>query len=405
MFQTLQDSQYKWYLLFLAALTSCVVVALQPISMSVLFYEISAELDLTLVQVGFIWGFGTMPLILTGILAGAAGDRFGPKRILVLGTLLSGMAGALRGLSADFATLVISVGVLGAVTPFVIMSAMKTTGIWFPREKLGLATGMISMGMALGFLLGSLLSATVMSPWLGGWRNVFFFYGAISALFIIPWFFSRPRPAAIPAAAGQPASAPGAMLTMRQAVGYVARQRNAWLLGLALLGMGGSIQGLLGYLPLYLRDLGWPPVQADGALASFHTVSLIAALPIALFSDRIGSRKKVLFGSIIMIMTGIFMLSFAGGLAIWAAVLLAGTTRDGSMALFMAMIIETEGIGPAYAGTATGFLTIFAGIGGLLAPPIGNSMAAISTGAPFLFWAALVVFSLGCLALTRTRSK
>ena len=28
------------------------------------------------------------------------------------------------------------------------------------------------MGMALGFMLGPMLSATVLSPWLGGWRAV-----------------------------------------------------------------------------------------------------------------------------------------------------------------------------------------------------------------------------------------
>jgi MFS family permease len=398
-------SAYKWYVLALAALTSAVVVALQPISMSVLFDEISADLNLSLVQVGFIWGFSTMPLILTGVLAGAAGDRFGPKRILVIGTLLAGAAGAMRGLAGNFPGLVASVGIMGTLTPFVIMSAMKTCGIWFPRQKLGLATGVISMGMALGFLLGSLLSATVMSPWLGSWRRVFFFYGIISALFAIPWYFTRAAPAVAPASAGQAVTQPVQRPSMREAVLHVARQRDAWLLGLALLGMGGSIQALLGYLPLYLRGLGWPVLQADGSLAAFHTFSLIAVLPIALYSDRLGSRKIVLLGANILIMSGILLLSFITGPAIWAAVILSGVARDGAMALFMTMAMETEHIGPLYAGTATGFLTIFAGIGGLLAPPLGNSLAVFSPNAPFLLWAALVLFAIGCLSLTRTTPK
>jgi MFS family permease len=399
--ERIQDSNYKWVILALAALTSAIVVALQPISMSVLFQEISTELGLTLVQVGFIWGFGTMPLILTGILAGAAGDRFGPKRILVTGTLLAGTAGALRGLSVNFPTLVLFVGILGTLSPFVIMSAMKTCGVWFPRRQLGMATGIISMGMALGFLLGSLLSATVMSPWLGGWRNVFFFYGAISALFCIPWFFTRPAPDAAPRSRGEAVTPLVAQPSMQQAVLHVARKRNAWLLGLALMGMGGGIQGLLGYLPLYLRNLGWPVVQADGSLAAFHTFSLLAVLPITLYSDRLGSRKIVLLGANALIMSGIFLLSFLTGPAIWFAVILSGIARDGAMALFMTMVIETEGIGPLFAGTATGFLTIFAGIGGLFAPPLGNSLAGISASAPFLFWAGLVLFAIACLSLAR----
>ena len=56
-------------------------------------------------------------------------------------------------------------------------------------------------------------------------------------------------------------------------------------------GVGGCIQGLLGYLPLYLRTLGWEALRADGALSAFHTSSMIFVLPIALWSDRLGSRK------------------------------------------------------------------------------------------------------------------
>jgi hypothetical protein len=56
----------------------------------------------------------------------------------------------------------------------------------------------------------------------------------------------------------------------------------------------------------------------------------------------------------------------------------------------MTMIVETDGVGPVYAGTAIGFVMIFASLGNLLALPLGNSFARIAPSAPFAFWAVLM---------------
>jgi MFS family permease len=390
-----RNSNYKWYILILAALTNTVVVAIPSMSMSVLFQEISRELNLSLVQVGLIWGIGSLPAMFIGLLGGAIGDRFGPKRILGIACLLVGLAGGLRGLSKDFGSLIASVVLLGLLMPVVGMNVFKTCGIWFPRQQLGLANGFLSMGMALGFLVSSMISATLISPWLGGWRNVLFFYGAIAMLFSIPWYFTRSAPATL-----QITNDTGTV-SLRQAIAHVRKLRDVWLLGLSILGVSGCVQAVLGYLPLYLRGLGWPEVSADGALASFHTISMIFVIPIALWSDRLGVRKKVLLGAGLMIMVGVGLLSVVSGAMIWVAVGIAGLVRDGFMAIFMTMIVETDGVGPVYAGTAIGFVMTFAFLGNLLAPPLGNSFARIAPSAPFAFWAILMAAGIFSLSLTR----
>jgi cyanate permease len=174
-----------------------------------------------------------------------------------------------------------------------------------------------------------------------------------------------------------------------------------WLLGLTLLGVQGCVMGTLGYLPLYLRGIGWPGAQADGALAVFHGVSMLFTIPIALFSARLGSRKTVLVVAILMIIGGTILLSVAGGALVWVAVILAGIVRDGFMAVLITTIIETEGVGPEYAGTAVGLIMVFAGTGGALAPPLGNSLASIDPALPFAFWAALAVGGLASITLVR----
>ncbi len=391
---------YRWVILTLGTLTNTLVVAAPSMCMPVLFAEISAELKLSLVQVGIIWGINALPGILTGLLGGAVGDRLGPRRVLAAGCLLIGAFGALRGLATDFWTLAAAMFCLGLFTPFITINTLKACGTWFPRQQLGLASGVLSMGMALGFLVGSMFSATVLSPWLGGWRPVLYLYGGIAIALCIPWVFTRPAPEAARRTTGE--TQPG---SLRQAVAYVARIRNVWLFGLTILGISGCVQGALGYLPLYLRGMGWTEASADGALAAFHTISMICVIPIALASDKLGSRKKVLLAAGLMITLGVSLLSVADGLVVWMAVCIAGMVRDGFMAVFMTSIIETEGVGTVYAGTAIGVVMVFAGLGNLLAPPLGNSLAGIGPGLPFVLWAALAVIGLaGILAASEKRA-
>ena len=382
------ETNYRWYILVLAALTNCLCVAIPVMCLPVLFKEISGELDLSLVQIGLIWGIGALPGIFAVLMAGALGDRFGPKRILSVGCLLVGLAGALRGLAHDFVTLSATVFLFGLLSPLISMNSFKTCGIWFSRRQLGQANGVLAMGMALGFLVGSMISATLLSPWLGGWRNVLFLYGVLAMALSLPWYFTRPAPGAVGRSTGETSPR-----SLRQTVLHVARIRRVWLLGLVILGIGGCIQGTLGYLPLYLRGLGWPEANADGALATFHTASMIFVLPIALWSDRLGSRKKILMAAALFIITGVGLLSIADGILVWIAVGLAGLARDGFMAVFLTMIIETEGVGATYAGTATGLVVAFSGLGNLVAPPLGNSLAGVAPSLSFIFWAALTVMS------------
>jgi hypothetical protein len=66
------------------------------------------------------------------------------------------------------------------------------------------------------------------------------------------------------------------------------------------------------------------------------------------------------------------------------------------------MVIETDGIGPTYTGTAWGFVMAISGIGNVIAPPLGNSLAVYGPSMPFAFWAGMAVFGMVGLSLTKT---
>jgi NNP family nitrate/nitrite transporter-like MFS transporter len=383
----------RGYLLGLGAAINAVAFAMSTACMPVLFSEISKELGLDIVQIGMVWGFGSVAAIFSILLSGFLADRFGAKKVLTIGCLLAGIFGALRGFSDDFVSLTVTSLLFGLVSEALPVIVIKNTSLWFYGKGLGTAQGIITACVGGGMLVGSMISATVLSPWLGGWRNVLFFWGALSFLLGVLWFLSSPEPRK-----SEPANR---SLFSLDALKYVLRRRNVWLIALAMMVFAGSNKGVMGYLPLYLRNAGWADAGADGALAVLNAAGMLAAIPFTLLSDRLGMRKKLVITGILFSSFGIGMLAVFTNPAVWPAVVLAGLFRDVIWAMSSTMIVETEGIGPAYAGTAVGIVHSFTRIGYTLAPPAGNSLVYFHSGFPFLFWAVLSLVALAGFSFVR----
>jgi predicted MFS family arabinose efflux permease len=385
----------RWYVLILAAVTSAFGLSAPIMCMPVLFKEISQELGLNLVQVGTIWGMFSLGGLVILIIGGMLGDRFGLKRIIPFALFFTGLAGASRGLSHDFISLVATVFAFGILNAVLMINIMKVTKVWFSGRQFAFANGVLATGVSLGFSVGAMISATVLSPWLGGWRNVFFLYGLVSVVFSMLWYFTVREP-------GRKQSLePPVTVPMRQAISHVSRLRDVWLLGVAFLGYMGCIQGVIGYLPLYLQNIGWPAASADGALAAFNIAGAFGAIPIALLSDRLGVRKTVLISLLIMCIVSVTLLPFFDNELVWILAILIGFTRDSCLTLLFVMNMEIKEVGVLYAGTAMGLMNTIGRIGASGGPALGNSMASISIGTPFIFWATLVVMSVVVLGFIK----
>jgi len=397
------QSNYRWYILALVVVTSTIVTAIPFSCLPVLFEEISEDLGLTLLQVGSVWGTVSLAGIFVSLPAGLLGDRMGIRFIVSLACLLSGVTGATRGLSGTFFILSLTVFIHSVVRMMLPINTTKTLGIWFKGKNLGLAQGIGAMGMGLGLMLGPMISATVLSPLLGGWRNVLFLYGALSVLVAILWFvFGKEHPQ-VEESAGQ-----GGTVPFRRAFSEVIRIRALWLIGLTLMLRIGCIMGMTGYLPLYLRNQGWTAASADGALSSFYATSTICVIPLASLSDKIGSRKAILLPALVATLVCFGLLPVVNSTMVWISMIISGIFMDGFMALIVTMLLETEGVKPEYSGTALGLVFTIAQLGGVFSPPLGNSLASLNPGLPFVFWAGLsliAVFTMALVKETGWRSK
>ena len=385
-----QSPSSRWYVLTLAAITLGLTVGMQQVCMTVLFKEISADLGLNLVEMGMIWGLPALAGFFTVFVGGLLNDRYGAKRVISIACIFVGLAGALRGLAWDFTSLALITFILGLSLWVMPSSVFKITATWFSGRKLVIANGAVSAGMGFGFTVGSLITSTILSPLLGGWGNVLFLYGGISVMIGFLWMLTVREKDLL-------GSASSGGVPLRQSISRVLPVKSVWLVGLTLLGFAGCTQGMIGYLPTYLRNIGWTVAGADGALATFTAISTLGAVPLALLADRVGLKKVVLFPVLLVTIVGMALVPMVSGAALFVLMIILGVARDGFMAVCLTMSIEAKGVGAVYAGTAMGLAHTIFNIGALVAPPLGNSLADPANPAsplPFFLWAAFGLLAL-----------
>ncbi|MCY3797533.1 MAG: MFS transporter [Chloroflexi bacterium] len=392
------DSPYRWIILAMVTLSGFLVMGFPTTGLSALFSEIAASLELDLVQIGVIWGVGSVMGIFTALVGGSLIDQFGTRRTLVTLCLATGVFGASRGFAFDFWSLFASSFFFGMVQPILPMNFVKLNREWFRSGQLGFASGVMSAGFATGLMLGARLSATVLSPLLGGWRAVLIFLGVCAIGLAILWAIAHP-----PVERWR-----GARPEIRKIISnyrYVARFRELWVIAMAVFGVLGLMRGLGGYVPTYLREIGWDAASADTAMTVFFFCSLLGVVPISHLSDRLGNRRIVMAFGTSMMTIGCALMYFVGD-SFWGVMLamaIGGFCFDSFMALKGASTTEVEGLELALMGSALGFVGMLQNIGSSFVPPIGNTLSAISLNLPFLLWAASGLFATLVLLSYRRR--
>jgi predicted MFS family arabinose efflux permease len=391
------SSNYRWLMLTLCALTPLFVVTLPNMSLPPLFATIAQDLNMSLVEVGMIWGMVSFTGIFVSLIGGTLGDRFGTRITLVTACLLTGSFGLTRSFAVDFTTLLLTTLLFGIFQGLIPVLLFKVARQWFPTEQLGMASGVISAGFAGGLTLGPLLSTSVILPALGGWRQVLVFYGSIAIALSLIWLALHPVEQQTEANR-QP------RLSLGESLRHVMGLRNVWILGIGGLGIMACFQGFTGYLPTYLKAIGWAELDADRALAAFFVMSLTFVIPLSILSDRLRWRRGFLIFAALVLSFGIGSLSIIEGSLIVLVIAATGIVFDSFMAIMNASVLEVEGVNHIYAGTAVGFSTMIRNLGGTFSPPVGNSLTAIGLNIPFLFWGGMGLFGV-CMFAFVLKSK
>src|SRR3989449_3584118 len=181
-----------WLLLIFAWAANFVV----RIGFSALLPSIIGELHLSYTRAGLLASAFFYAYVIMQIPSGLLGDRFGRRRILVLGLVGGALAAGLTGLAGSFAALFIARALTGAFQGSLFSNDRAIIVTVTPPDRIGLGQGVSFSGPGLGLTFGLVIGGLLVEflPW----RTVMMLFGLgpIMALLLNARDVAAPGPAA-----------------------------------------------------------------------------------------------------------------------------------------------------------------------------------------------------------------
>ena len=235
-------------------------------------------------------------------------DRFGPRRLIMIATIVCAGGCVLFASGHSLAAVTAGRFLIGASAAFSLVGAMAVAGQWFPANRFAvLSGGAMAMGMAGGvFGQAPLRLAVEASDWRTA--NLLLAGGGV-ALAVAAWATVRDK-----------WRGAGGVADVLAGLGVVVRHRQTWLIALSGLGTSAPLLGFasLWGVPFLETAYGLPRTYA-ATLTSMLFVGWGLGAPLfGWFSDRIGRRKAPLLAGLALETLALAILIFVPGLSVVA---------------------------------------------------------------------------------------
>ena len=386
-----------------------------------------------------------LPLSALLLLGGAAGDRYGYSRLLVVGTALFGAASMTCALAPSLKWLLLGRAVQGVGAALLMPNSLAILGAHFSGETRGRAIGIwASVGAvmgALGPVLGGWLIDTV------GWRSVFLINlplaataivlalvfvrdarreGTAPALDLLGGVFATASLGALtwgltigsghtgwtPAAVASVLVGAALMLVFLAIEGA---KREVAMMPLTLFGSSsfigltvltfllyGALGALVVLVPYVLiQAAGYSAAQAGAALVPLAIVLALASPLMGAVAGRIGPRVPLTVGPLLV--AGGFLLALRLGAdaqywrTVFPAILVMAIGMASAVAPLTTAVLAS--VGSRHSGSASGLNSAVARTGGMVATALLGSV--LGTGGPTLldgFHTGMIICALACVA-------
>ena len=347
----------RWLILFVLFLArTAMALQFQTVASTGPFLIDALAIDFA--SLGLLIGLYMLPGIVIALPGGMLGQRFGAKRVVLVGLALMAIGGALMGFGSSFAMSAAGriVSGTGAVLLTVLISKMVTD--WFAGREIVAAMSIVIVSWPLGLAVGLVTYGALATA--SGWRTVMYFgaLAAIAAFALIALIYRDP-----PEIAGASSSGFRVGLTRRE-----------WLLVL----VAGSIWGLfnvayivlISFAPDLFTARGYSLAEAS-AIVSIIGWVLIPLIPFTgMLVERVGWPNVFMAGGLLVAAAAASALPFvntplfafavlAVGIGVPAGLIMAlpaqvlrPESRGGGMGVFFTCYYVAMAILPGAAGLA-----------------------------------------------------
>jgi MFS family permease len=333
-----------------------------------------------------VFSLTTLAFFGLGGLSGPAVDRFGPRRVVLLGALSLGAGLVLmsRAESLWQAYLGHGLGVgLGVACTYVPLVAV--VGGWFSRRRT-LAVGVAVSGIGLGTLVGAPVAAALIEAF--GWRDAYLVLALAGVVVLLGC-------AALVQAA--PVHVDAVSVPLRP------RLRSPSYLRLYAAGLLLSVALFVPFvhLPAFAESNGTGAVAAAALVGLIGAASVVGRLALGAAANRIGVLRTYQGCFVVMAASFALWLGSPGYPRLVSFALLLGVGYGGFVALGPAVVAELFGVQGL--GGLLGVLYTSAAFGSAVGPPLAGVLISRSDGYLSTIVAALAIAALAVLVVLRVR--
>jgi len=369
---------YRWAVLLVFGLIF-MVGQMMWLTFSLIRNEVTEVFGLVAGDPSVVLLTASQPLafIILSIPVGWLADRKGLVMVAGLGAIIQTFFGTLRiFLINDFALVFVCQFGLSIGSVMIQNCIVYLSVSWFPKGERGLATGVSTLFMLLGMLLGTALSMILWTAPLYGdpgftvalaQANVesILYLDVILAVILTVTFFAvardkPPKPPDIDVLAEATPSIRGML-----------KDRNVWFISIGFFAGFGIFIGLTAIIEELLVSLGIPVTAGLGSPAIVMVLlmvfGIIGAIVVPAISDKVQKRKPFL---IISLIVGIISTWILGTSTITEVTYLSsailGFFLIAVMPIALSMLEEFKTVGPELSGASTGLAFWFGNLGGFL---------------------------------------
>jgi AAHS family 3-hydroxyphenylpropionic acid transporter len=357
------------YLLIVVCAAIAVLEGFDLQAISIAAPVMMGELGLDRSQTGQVFASGQAGMVLGAIFGGAAGDFFGRRNTLLVGSIVFGLFCLLTPLVNSFETLALvrlmtGVGI-GLAMPNLIGMAVENA----PEKHRGKTVSIILAGLPAGGMIVALVGTAYLEVW--GWRTLFV-VGGVLPLVVAPFIFLLPnhKPSRETRAEGR--------LPWARALFGEGRAMTTVMLWGALFLTALVLYTMVNWLPSLMTERGFDLKVSHLSSAMFSLGGCIGSFSIGFFVDRLGYRK-VLPSLYIGVVLGVCGIAFTNtALLILPSAVVLGFFVVGAF-------YSLNGASPLYypasaRGLGTGTSVGFGRVGSVVGPLVAGYVLQVGIG-------------------------
>lgn len=393
------------------------------VNLSIALPGIMKEFGYSKTDVGLIGSILFVTYAIGQFINGQLGDKFGARKLITLGIVVSAILNLIFGFSKTFLVMAVVWGLNGYFQSMGHPPSVKTLANWFPTRSRGKISGLYASSFQVGNVVTWLFTGYLCSRL--GWRSAFWIPSILFLICGIQFYkncrnspedvglppieeYERRKQLSIPNEAEQIGKETfnrdehlGFRFTLKQTIG----NPKLWRVGLSYLFLGLVTFGFIYWVPTYILEVQRIGIASAAAKAVlFPLAGAAGALTAGWVTDKFFASRRTPMIVVMAFLSGIFILIYpripaGNNLLNLLCLSIIGFMAFGAHTTMVTAIPMDYGTRKA-ASSATGFIDAFGYIGATISG-VGAGWLVDNYGwnSVFYFWAGSAF--LACIPILR----